>query len=81
MIRNDYSLEELADFTPYENYITAIRDSVTKKKYAGQLEMFLNPNYDWEKTKLEKEIPIFIDKAVQREISKLRNEGWDVKEI
>ena len=43
--------------------------------------MFLNPNYDWKKTKLEKEIPIFIDKAVQREISKLRNEGWDVKEI
>ena len=47
MSHHDYSLEELSDITPYENYITAIRDKVTKKKYAGQLEMFLNPNHDW----------------------------------
>jgi len=51
MSHHDYSLEELSDITPYENYITAIRDTVTKKKYAGQLEMFLNPDYDWEKSK------------------------------
>jgi len=41
MSHHDYSLEELQDITPFENYITAIRDTVTKKKYAGQLEMFL----------------------------------------
>jgi len=49
MAYHDNSLEELADFTPYENYINAIRDAATKKKYQGQLEMFLNPDYDWNK--------------------------------
>ena len=44
----DYDLEELQDITPFENYVTAIRDKTTKKKYAGQLEMFLNPNYNWD---------------------------------
>ncbi|WP_081470652.1 tyrosine-type recombinase/integrase [Nitrosarchaeum koreense] len=31
-----------------------------------------------EKSELEKEIPGFIEKAVQRELSKLRNEGWQL---
>jgi len=44
---NDYSLEELGDITPFENYTAAIRAIVTRKKYDGQLEMFLNPNYKW----------------------------------
>jgi len=45
---NDYSLEELGDITPFENYTAAIRAIVTRKKYDGQLEMFLNPNYKWD---------------------------------
>ncbi len=56
MSHHDYSLEDLSDITPYENYITAIRDSVTKKKYAGQLEMFLNPDYDWEKSQQKRKL-------------------------
>ena len=48
MISSKYNLEELQDISPFENYVTAIRDKATKKKYAGQLEMFLNPNYDWD---------------------------------
>lgn len=47
MSQHDLALDEFSDITPYENYITAIRDVSTKKKYAGQLEMFLNPDYDW----------------------------------
>jgi len=35
MSHHDYSLEDLSDISPYENYISAIRDTVTKKKYAG----------------------------------------------
>ena len=56
MSHHDYSLEELSDITPYENYITAIRDKVTKKKYAGQLEMFLNPDYDWDKSQQKRKL-------------------------
>jgi len=37
MKHHDYNLEELQDITPFENYVTAIRDKTTKKKYAGQL--------------------------------------------
>ena len=44
----DTTLEnEFADITPYENYISAIRDPQTKRRYQGQLEMFINPNYEW----------------------------------
>ena len=50
MNHDDNSLEELQEITPFENYITAIRDVATKKKYAGQLEMFLYPDYDWKKS-------------------------------
>lgn len=50
MSQHDHSFDDLADISPYENYITAIRDKSTRKKYAGQLEMFLNPKYDWEKS-------------------------------
>jgi len=70
MSHHDYSLEEFRNITPFENYITAIRDKVTKKKYAGQLEMFLNPDYDWDKfqqkRKLlpEKEFAILVDNFV-----------------
>ena len=56
MTRHDYSLEELGDITPFENYTTAIRAIVTRKKYAGQLEMFLNPNYDWNKIQQKREL-------------------------
>lgn len=56
MSRHDYSLEELSDITPYENYATSIRDKSTKKKYAGQLEMFLNPNYDWSKSQQKRKL-------------------------
>jgi integrase len=56
MSRHDYSLEELSDITPYENYTTSIRDKSTKKKYAGQLEMFLNPNYDWSKSQQKRKL-------------------------
>jgi len=47
MSQQDVPLDEFSDISPFENYITAIRDVSTKKKYAGQLEMFLNPDYDW----------------------------------
>ena len=47
MSPNDYSLKGLQDVTHFENYVSSIRDKSTKKKYAGQLEMFLNPDYDW----------------------------------
>ncbi|MDH3311662.1 MAG: hypothetical protein OEM28_00765 [Nitrosopumilus sp.] len=56
MSHHDYSLEELRDITPYENYINAIKDKVTKKKYAGQLEMFLNPDYDWDKSQQKRKL-------------------------
>ena len=42
----DY-MEELEDFTPFENFLSGIRDDVTRMKYRGQLEMFLNPRYRW----------------------------------
>lgn len=70
MQSHDYNLEELQDISPFENYITAIRDKATKKKYAGQLEMFLNPNYDWnlpqQKRKLlpEHELAILVNNFV-----------------
>jgi len=53
---NDYSLEELGDITPFENYTAAIRAMVTKKKYAGHLEMFLNPHYDWSKVQQKRQL-------------------------
>ena len=59
-----------SDISPYENYITAIRDTVTKKKYAGQLEMFLNPDYNWDKSQQkrkllpEKEFAILVNNFV-----------------
>ena len=56
MSKQDSPLDEFSEITPYENYITAIRDKVTKKKYAGQLEMFLNPNYDWEKSQQKRKL-------------------------
>ena len=52
MKNHDYSLEELADFTPYENYINAINDQAIKKKYQGQLEMSLNPEFFSQKFEL-----------------------------
>ena len=39
----DYNVEELEQLTPFDNFITGIRDEVTRQKYRGQLEMFLNP--------------------------------------
>ena len=56
MTRPDYSLEELSDITPFENYTSAIRDVTTRKKYAGQLEMFLNPDYNWEKSQQKRKL-------------------------
>ena len=56
MSHHDYFLDELQDIPPFENYITAIRDKVTKKKYAGQLEMFLNPDYDWDKSQQKRKL-------------------------
>ena len=44
----DYNLENLEQLTPYDNFITGIRDGVTRQKYRGQLEMFLNPRYRWD---------------------------------
>ena len=38
---------EFADITAYENYITMIRDPETKRRHQGQLEMFINPEYQW----------------------------------
>ena len=29
---------------------------LTRKKYAGQLEMFLNPDYDWEKSQQKRKL-------------------------
>ncbi len=56
MNHHDYSLEELSDITPFENYTSAIRDKSTRKKYAGQLEMFLNPDYNWEKSQQKRKL-------------------------
>ncbi len=58
MSKQDVPLDEFSDITAYENYITAIRDVTTKKKYAGQLEMFLNVHYDWSKTQQKRNLPI-----------------------
>ncbi|MCY4490171.1 MAG: hypothetical protein OXC46_01760 [Thaumarchaeota archaeon] len=44
----DYNVEDLEDFTPFENFLSGIRDNVTQMKYRGQLEMFLNPRYRWD---------------------------------
>ena len=41
------SENDFAEITAYENYISAIRDSETKRRYQGQLEMFFNPDYQW----------------------------------
>ena len=38
---------EFADITPYDNYLLAFRDTETKRRYQGQLEMFINPRYQW----------------------------------
>ena len=40
-----YSATEFEDITPYENYLLAIRNEETRRRYQGQLEMFLDPNY------------------------------------
>ena len=56
MSHHDYSLEDLSDITAFENYTSAIRDKSTRKKYAGQLEMFLNPDYDWEKSQQKRKL-------------------------
>ena len=56
MSKQDVPLDEFSDITAYENYITAIRDVTTKKKYAGQLEMFLNVHYDWSKTQQKRNL-------------------------
>jgi len=45
---------EYEDITPYENFISAIRGSETKQKYQGQLEMFLDSNYDWSITSVKR---------------------------
>ena len=50
------SSDDFSDITPYENYITAIRDVKTRKKYAGQMEMFLNPKYDWAKSQYKRKL-------------------------
>ena len=56
MSNSDYSLEEFGDITPYENYAAALRAMVTKKKYDGHLEMFLNPKYDWSKVQQKRQL-------------------------
>ena len=56
MSNSDYSLEELGDISPYENYAAALRAMVTKKKYDGHLEMFLNPKYDWSKVQQKRQL-------------------------
>lgn len=56
MSKQDMPLDEFSDITAYENYTTAIRDNSTRKKYAGQLEMFLNPKYDWEKSQQKRKL-------------------------
>ena len=43
----DYNLEELESLTPFENFLSGVRDGATLKRYRGQLEMFLDPGYDW----------------------------------
>lgn len=40
--RYDEDENEFADITPYDNYQLAFRDSETKRRYQGQLEMFIN---------------------------------------
>ena len=34
---------EFADITPYDNYLLAFRNTQTKRRHQGQLEMFINP--------------------------------------
>ena len=43
----DYNLEELESLTPFENFLSGVRDGATLKRYGGQLEMFLDPKYGW----------------------------------
>ena len=43
----DYNLEEFESLTPFENFLSGVRDRATLKRYGGQLEMFLDPKYDW----------------------------------
>jgi len=59
---------DLTDITPYENYVSAIRDKATQKKYAGQLEMFLNPDYNWEKSQQKRKL------LAEKKFAKLVNE-------
>ena len=42
---SSYTEKEFEDITPYENYLLAIRNEETRRRYQGQLEMFLDPNY------------------------------------
>ncbi len=56
MSKQDSPLDEFSDISPFENYTTAIRDKSTRKKYAGQLEMVLNPKYDWEKSQQKRKL-------------------------
>ena len=56
MSQNNPVLSDLIDITSYENYITTIRDKATQKKYARQLEMFLNSSYDWEKSQQKRKL-------------------------
>ena len=43
----DYNLEELESLTPFENFLSGVRDRATLKRYWGQPEMFLDPKYGW----------------------------------
>ena len=62
---------EFADITAYENYVAAIRDPETKRRYQGQLEMFLNPKYQWnlsaQKRKLlsDEELAVLVNNFVE----------------
>ena len=66
-----FTENEFADITAYENYVSAIRDPETKRRYQGQLEMFINPNYQWtvlqQKRKLlsDKELSVLVNEFVQ----------------
>ena len=66
-----FTENEFADITAYENYVSAIRDPETKRRYQGQLEMFINPNYQWkvspQKRKLlsDKELSVLVNEFVK----------------
>ncbi len=66
-----YVEDEFADITPYDNYLLAFRDSETRRRYQGQLEMFLNPNYQWNVSQqkriplTDKELALFVNEFVE----------------